>query len=113
MQSNYQSVTKDYILNLLGVEKRELIYPDEMQNILKYQIVKDNEEEELINSIKRTIELEDMRTVGKNDNAVWERGWNETLSLVKNAKDFNTQLLAPKYLDKHKILRFAGQYIKT
>jgi SAM-dependent methyltransferase len=80
---------------------------------LKYEVISGEEKDALMTSILTHMDKNEMRTVGGNDNTVWEKGWGETLAMVKNSPQFTLDLLAPKYFEKHKILRLNGQYIKT
>ena len=71
------------------------------------------DKEALMISILNHINDDHLRTVGANDNSIWQKGWAEVFAKIESLEKINIADLAPQYFEKHHILRFNGQYIKT
>lgn len=116
MLAEYKMIEAPHIAKCLGMTQDEWdkvkIHPALFEH-LNYHFITGQEKQDLMQEISRTIKEENLRTVGANDNAVWEQGWNETLQLIEKTPQFKIELLAPKYFEKHTILRFCGEYIRT
>ncbi len=94
-------LSREQLLSLLGNHA----WPS-----LTYRVIKGAERDDVMLGILKRIDSGTMRIVGGNDNAVWEQGWGEILTQVKN-KGFSPTILRPQYFDHHRIMRLNGEYV--
>jgi SAM-dependent methyltransferase len=111
----YDVLHHDRIAETLGISVQELGMHVNLKKVpeFRYEVLTGANKERIMVEILALLEKDEMRVVGENNNEVWEKGWAETLNIVKSSPKFSMDLLAPKYFEKHKILRLNGEYIRT
>tara|TARA_B110000240_G_scaffold17161_1_gene17546 strand:+ start:5165 stop:7036 length:1872 start_codon:yes stop_codon:yes gene_type:complete len=110
--SNTKFIGKNYILDkfdLSTIEFDELFGKD--FELLEYEILHDEDRDNVIKSILEKINLKSLRVSGENNNEVWEKGWGEILEEI--SEKFHPDKIMPQYFDHHNIMRFDGHYIKA
>lgn len=105
-------VTPAIVAAQFGISEAELktLMGKRAWPVLNYRVIEGDERDAIILGILERIDQPDLRVVGGNDNAVWERGWGEILEKVRKS-GFSPEILHPQYLFHHNIMRFCGQYI--
>ena len=110
--SNTKFIGKNYILDkfdLSTIEFDELFGKD--FELLEYEILHDEDRDNVIKSVLEKINLKSLRVSGENNNEVWEKGWGEILEEI--SEKFHPDKIMPQYFDHHNIMRFDGHYIKA
>jgi SAM-dependent methyltransferase len=76
-----------------------------------YRIINGQERDDVILSVISSLQLNKFRVSGENDNTVWEKGWGEVLTTVKNTTQFTPNTLIPQYFNKEAVYRLFGDYV--
>jgi|TARA_B110000495_G_C23029521_1_gene612663 SAM-dependent methyltransferase len=77
---------------------------------LKYRTLPQNEKNDVIKMIHKTLTREDLTISNPDALPRWERGWKEILDLAEK-DELHEKLLIPQYFQKQKYLYFNGEYI--
>lgn len=112
--SQYKTITATDLIGKLGIETPNInsaFLKEKLNFKHTYRELIDHERDEVILSIINSLEKNKFRVSGENDNTVWEKGWGEVLSTVKNSTAFSSDLLLPQYFKKENISRLFGGYI--
>jgi hypothetical protein len=112
--SNQQIMNGLDFIEKLGIASIDIL-PDAIKNKINfnhnYKIMNDQERDEVILSVIASLDKHKFRVSGENDNTVWENGWGEVLSTVKDKKDLSRNSLIPQYFKKEAIYRLFGNYV--
>ena len=77
----------------------------------RYEKINGKERDNLLLSILKTIEMEDLAVSGKDRKGIWETGWSENLQkFMKKGHDLSC--LVPAYMKSYRIFRFNRDYIR-
>lgn len=104
-------IKKEDLQEMLGIEEELTVFEELEKLQLSYRILGGVErDEEILNCIKRI--LSDTKVVGTPErHKVWEDGWNE--NLVEFSKNYDTDMLKPKFFRSYLPLRLKGELIKS
>jgi len=105
-------ISPEFVASKFGISVSTLksLLGNRVWPALSYRILEPAERDEVIRDLRKTIDSSTLRVSGSNDNAVWERGWGEIRDAIK-AHGFNPALLRPQYANRHRIMRFDGNFI--
>jgi len=106
--NGYQLIEK---LGIKGVDLNSAFIKSKFDFSHSYRELTAAERDEVILSVVTSLEKNKFRVSGENDNTVWEKGWGEVLSTVKNSSQFSSDLLLPQYFKKETITRLFGDYV--
>ena len=79
---------------------------------LAYSRLLPEEREQVIHEVHQELKKEGLRISGKDDPAVWEKGWGEVRDRVQN-EGFSLETLQPQYFADQRILRWDGDFIQS
>lgn len=110
----YHNLTVNDFAQLFGAKEEELSVKcktliEEMD--FRYQIVSDEERDQLILSILKRISSDELKVSGEERKYDWEKGWAENLERFNKIPDI--QSLIPGYFRPYQILRLNHKYIKV
>lgn len=100
-------------LGIDGVDLNSNLIKSKFDFSHSYKVLEGQDRDDTILSVVSSLESHKFRVSGENDNTVWEKGWGEVLSAVKNAAQFSTDLLLPQYFKKENISRLFGNYVAS
>lgn len=102
------------LIKKLGIADINLI-PESIKNKTQfshpYKIMKEEERDKIILSVLASLQNQKFRVSGENDNTVWEKGWGEVLSSVKETTKLSRDSLIPQYFTKEYVYRLFGEYV--
>jgi hypothetical protein len=82
------------------------------QRDFRYTVLSDNQQNDLMREINKSIDNDPGARVGQDRKSRWEAGWQENLNEYLEGGDNNLKALVPKYI-KYDVLRYQGRYIQV
>ena len=95
----------------LGEKLSKFVQDSILSNEFKYKELSEEQNNELILLIIKTLVEENPVKTGDSRINDWEIGWEENLNLLKSKK-LKIESLIPKYFSKYNVVRFNGRFIQ-
>lgn len=112
--TTFSTINGNKLIEQLGFGDVSLL-PDVVKNKVnfsnQYRVVAEKERDEVILSVISSLINSKFRVSGENNNAVWEKGWGEVLSVVEERENFTSDALIPQYFNRECVYRLFGDYV--